>query len=74
MNTIKEISSTEGSLSPSSTSFMKSLTEHPAEAQDEFKASGPQDPLNNKLAQELIKESQLIKKDKLWEVCLYNID
>ena len=48
--------------------------EHPAEAQDESRASDPWDPFNNKLAQELTKESQFIKEDKLWEVYLYNID
>ena len=57
MNTIKETSSTEGSLSPPSTSFMESLMKHHAEAQDESRASDPWDPFNNKLAQELIKES-----------------
>ena len=49
-------------------------TERCVEAQDKSRVSGHQDPLNNKLEQELIKESQLIKKDKLQEVCLCNID
>ena len=74
INTIEEISSTEGSLSPPSTSFMESLMKHHAEAQDESRVPGPWDPLNDELEQELAKESQLIKKDKLQEVCLCNID
>ena len=74
MNTIKETSSTEGSLSPPSASFIESLIEYYVEAQDESRASSPQNPLNNELEQELTKESQLIKKDKLWEVHLCNTD
>lgn len=49
-------------------------TERCVEAQDKSRVSGHQDPLNNKLEQELIKESQLIKKDKLQEVHLHNVD
>ena len=74
MNIIEETSSTEGSLLPSSTSFIESLIEYYIEAQDEFRVPGPQDPLNNELEQELAKESQFIKKDKLQEVCLHNAD
>ena len=74
MNTIEETSSTKGSLSPSPASFMESLTEHYTEAQNESRAPDLQDLLNNELEQELVKESQLIKKDKLQEIYLYNID
>ena len=74
MNTIEETSSTEGSLSPPSVSFMESLMECCVEAQDESRAPGPWDPLDNELEQELAKESWLIKEDKLWEVCLCNMD
>ena len=46
---------------------------HHAEAQDESRVPGPWDPLNDELEQELAKESQLIKKDKLQEVCLSRV-
>ena len=74
MNIIKETSSIEESLSPSPAFFIESLIEYHTEAQDESRAPDSQDPLNDELEQELTKESQLIKKDKLQKVHLHNTD
>ena len=74
MNTIEETSSTKGSLLPPPASFMESLMKCCVEAQDESRVPGLWDPLDDKLEQELAKESQLIKKDKLQEVHLHNVD